>query len=83
MLQPPKPAASLNMRISAVEGLSLVQEDIVTCESFLIQPVMLATHKKIVKVCKSRFSKVLVAYSDGSVCLWDTIRKEPGFYFRS
>ncbi len=83
MLQPPKPAASLNMSISAVEGLSLVHENIVTCESFLIQPVMLATHKKIARVCKSRFNKVLVAYADGSVCLWDTIRKEPGFYFRS
>jgi len=45
--------------------------------------VLLPTHKKITKIFKSRLGKVLTAYVDGSVCLWDTIRKQVGFYFRS
>ncbi len=41
------------------------------------------THKPIqlVTQCDSHNVKVLTGYIDGSICLWDLIRKQPLSYF--
>jgi hypothetical protein len=43
--------------------------------SLIVKPLMLQTHKYVTKMCKGKLGKILVAYEDGSLCLWDTIRK--------
>jgi hypothetical protein len=41
------------------------------------------THKKIKVVCEcDDFNvKMITGYIDGSICVWDTVRKQPLSYF--
>lgn len=41
------------------------------------------THKPIqlISECDSHNVRIITGYNDGSICLWDTIRKQPLTYF--
>ena len=46
-------------------------------ESYILKPNFMPTHKKIKVVCEcDDFNvKMITGYMDGSICVWDTIRK--------
>jgi hypothetical protein len=69
--------------VTCVEGFTISHGTITTIESYLLRPDYMPVHKPIQLVCEcdNYNTKVLLGYSDGSICLWDTIRKVPLNYF--
>lgn len=49
----------------------------------LLRPKFMPLHKcvKTVTSCDSLNRRVVTAYIDGSICLWDTITSQPLMYF--
>jgi WD40 repeat protein len=52
-------------------------------ESYLFKPVLMPAHKPILTVCPCdpHNVRIFTGYNDGSLCLWDTVRKQPLNYF--
>ena len=80
---PPKPQGTLLISLSCIEGYTLNKGAVTTVESYLLKPVYMPTHKSIQSICPcdSQNVRLITAYSDGSLCIWDTIRRQPLSYF--
>lgn len=52
-------------------------------ESYICRPNYMPTHKpvQLLSSCDEVNMRIITAYNDGSVCLWDAIRKNPLSYF--
>ena len=79
----PKPQGTLQASLSCVQGFTLSKGGVTTVESYLLQPSFMLTHKtiKCICPCDPQKVKIITGYSDGSLYIWDTIRRQPLNYF--
>jgi hypothetical protein len=73
----------VTLTLSCVEGFSLNSGSLMAVESFLSRPVYMPVHKPIqlLVACDAHNARVVTGYVDGSICIWDAVRKAPlGYY---
>ena len=69
----------------ALEGNSIYFGNIITLEAFVIYPTVFAVHKPIKHISMHKENPIHVAlgYNDGSISIWDIIRKKSLGYLKT
>ena len=82
---PPRPKVTIEASLVALEGCTITANGISALGAFITHPVFFAVHKQI--KCMSTHHtnplKLIVGYSDGSICLWDTLRQKSLYYLQT
>lgn len=73
----------VSLKLSCVEGFSLNDGNLMAVESYLSKPVYMPVHKpiRLLTACDDHNARVVTGYADGSICIWDAIRRAPLGYF--
>lgn len=69
----------------ALEGNTIYSHNIVGLEAFVVHPTIFAVHKpiKLISVKKDNPLHVVFGYTDGSISIWDIIRKKSLGYLKT
>lgn len=81
----PCPTPTLELRLLAIEGVSIQHSQVATLGSFFLLPSLIPVHKTIVcmAIGKNKVNKVAVGYDDGCVAIWDIVRSKCTAYVKT
>ena len=81
----PRPKVTISANLVALEGCTLTSGGVSALGAFVTHPVLFAVHKpiKCMSIHQSNPLKLAVGYSDGSICLWDTLRHKSLYYLQT